>query len=166
MTTTRPVRAATFSVLALAIAMAAAGCGKDGGGASGPPDLTLFVGTWNVAVGQLIITCNDDNMEAFQVTQPTTFVMGSAADLLDSDATCPLLYDVTGNIARALPFQTCDDPNVITKMFVDEDTFTVDGNGMATHDATGHLQGFINITQGQSVKCTFKETGIYRRPAS
>src|SRR5882724_10733853 len=145
----RPARAFTLSTLVLACTAGVTGCGSSGG-PSGPPDLTPFIGTWNVAAAELNITCSDDGAQAIQITQPTTFVMGSAdSDLIDTDATCPVLYDVTGRIARALPGQSCSDPQVITKMYLDEATSTVDATGMATHQASGKLQGFINIMLGE-----------------
>ena len=152
-------------VLALAITIAVAGCGKDPdpNQSVGPADLTPFVGTWNVAAAGLTVTCTDHSTKAIAINQPTVLVMGTDSDLLDTDATCPVKYKVTGRIARALPQQTCDEPQLPTQMHVLDDTFTVDDTGMATHEASGNLDGFINIALGESVKCTFAEMGIYRR---
>jgi hypothetical protein len=154
----------SLSILALALAAGGAGCDSPADPAnSGPPDLTPFVGTWSVAAGGLTISCTDHSVQALPINQPTVFVKGTDSDLLDTDATCPVAYDVSSHIARALPGQSCDHPQVITRMYLLEDTFTVGDDGMAVHEASGKLDGFINITLGETVNCTFSEMGIYRR---
>jgi hypothetical protein len=155
----------SITLVALALAAGGAGCGNDDAN-SGPPDLMPFVGSWSVAAAGLTISCTDHSAQAITINTPTVFVMGTESDLLDNDATCPVAYDVSSNIARALPGQSCDHPDVITRMHLLEDTFTVGGDGMATHQASGTLDGFINITLGETVTCTFSEMGIYRRGGS
>ncbi len=156
----------SLSILAFALAAGGAGCGQDSSANSGPPDLTPFVGTWSVAAAGLTISCTDHSVQALPINQPTVFVMGTDSDLLDTDVTCPVAYDVSSHIARALPGQSCDHPQVITRMHLLEDTFTVGDDGMAVHEASGTLDGFINITLGETVTCTFSEMGIYRRGAT
>jgi hypothetical protein len=155
----------SITILALAWAVGSAGCGEDSAN-SGPPDLTPFVGTWSVAAAGLTISCTDHSVQAITVNAPTVFVAGTASDLVDSDATCPVAYDVSSHIAHALPGQICDHPDVITRMHLLEDTFTIGDDGMATHQASGKLDGFINITLGETVECNFTEMGIYRRAGS
>ena len=162
------VRAITTSTLALAfvLALGVTGCGQSDGNdpANLPKDLSLFIGTWNVAAAQLNTACTDKGGGAVAVNQPTTLVKGTISDLEDIDATCPVLYNVSGHIARALPDQTCDNPDLPSRMFIMDDTFTVDGAGMATHQASGRLGGFINISLGETVQCTFTEMGVYLGP--
>jgi len=90
-------------------------------------------------------------------------VMGTDSDLIDDDPTCPVLYNVSGGVAHALPGQTCNNPEVITLMHLLNGTFTPGKGAMATHNASGKLDGYINITLGETVFCTFNEMGVYRR---
>jgi hypothetical protein len=159
-------RAALVLLFAGALAVGTTGCGNsDGGGSTNvPKDLTPFIGTWNVATAQLTTTCTDNGGRAMTVSQATTLIMGVTSDLVDNDPTCPVLYDVSGLVARAQPNQTCDNPDLPSRMYIMDDTFTVDGTGMATHQASGKLGGFINISLGETVQCTFTEMGVYRGP--
>ena len=79
------------------------------------------------------------------------------------DPTCPVLYNVSGGVAHALPGQSCDNPAVITRMHLLEGTFTPENGAMATHNASGKLDGYINISIGNTVFCTYNEMGVYRR---
>jgi hypothetical protein len=159
-------RAALVLGFACALAVGCAGCGNsDGAGPmNDPKDLTLFIGTWNVVTAQLTTTCTDHGGRAMTVSKATTLIMGVTSGLVDNDPTCPVLYDVSGRVARAQPNQTCDNPDLPSRMYFMDDTFTVDGTGMATHKASGKLGGFINISLGETVQCTFTEMGTYSGP--
>jgi len=90
-------------------------------------------------------------------------VLGGSSDLVDTDATCPVLYDVAGTVATALPGQSCTHPDVITRMNLVEDTFTTADGVTATHRASGRLTSYNDITSGNPVQCDFFEMGVYER---
>ena len=145
-------------ILALALSVSSAGCGDQG-----PPDLTPFLGTWSVSAAAITVLCDDNSVKAISVTNPTVMVMGTDSDLINDDPTCPVLYNVSGGVAHALPGQSCDNPAVITRMHLLEGTFTPENGAMATHNASGKLDGYINISIGNTVFCTYNEMGVYRR---
>jgi hypothetical protein len=153
------IRSIAARLLALGITAGASGCGND----NGPPDLTPFLGTWSVSAAAITVLCSTNTVKAITVTDPIVFVKGSTSDLLDDDPTCPVQYDVSGAIARALPGQTCDNPEVITRMHLLEGSFTPEPGAMARLSASGELDGFIDITLGETVRCTFNEMGVFRR---
>lgn len=146
-------------VLALVVFAGAAGCG----GNDGPPDLTPFLGTWSVSASAITVLCSNNTVKAVTVKDPIVFVMGSTSDLLDDDATCPVKYDVSGGVAHAQPGQSCDNPDVITPMHLMEGSFTPEAGAMARLSASGELDGFIDITLGETIRCTYNEMGVYRR---
>jgi hypothetical protein len=152
--------ATLIGVLVLALGAAAAGCG---GAKPAPPDLSKFVGSWDVTSGALTISCTDHRVQAIAVTEPTRLVLGASSDLVDNDAICPVLYDVVGTVASALPGQSCTHPDVITKMNLLEDRFTTTDGVTATHMASGRLNSYIDITSGNPVQCDFVEMGVYQR---
>jgi hypothetical protein len=143
-----------------ALAGAATGCGGD---KPAPADLSKFVGSWSVTSGALTISCTDHRVQVIAITEPTQLILGTGSDLIDTDATCPVLYDVVGTVASALPGQTCNHPDVITKMNLFNDTFTTADGVTATHEASGALNSYNDITLGNPVNCTFVEMGLYQR---
>ena len=154
--------AALVLTCALSLAAGAAGgCGED----TKAPDLTPFIGTWMPAVAAITTFCDDGNVKTVQVTKPIVMVKSSNADLIDDDASCPVLYDVSGGVARALPGQFCDNPDVITRMHLLDGTFTPQPGAMVMLNASGRLDGYINISVGNTVRCTYDEMGVYRRGA-
>jgi hypothetical protein len=164
------VRSLAVSVLACFVSAFSAGCGEnkgaagDGGGVDAPPpDLTPFLGTWSVTAAAITVLCDDNTVKAISITKPTVMVVGTQSDLRDDDATCPVLYNVSGTVAQALPGQSCDNPDVITRMHLLEGTFTIEQGAMAKHTASGKLDGYINISIGRTVLCTYSEMGVYRR---
>jgi len=152
------VRSVSVLFLALALSAFSTGCGD-----KGPPDLTPFIGTWSVAAAAITVLCSDNTVKAISVTKPTVMVMGTRSDLVDDDPTCPVLYDVSGGVAHALPGQSCDNPAAPTRMHLGDGTFTPEQGAMATHNASGTLDGYIDISKGNSVSCTYNEMGVYRR---
>jgi hypothetical protein len=151
-------RSTAILALASALSVASAGCGED----KAAPDLTLFLGSWNPVVAAITTFCSDGIVKTITISKPTVMVMGTDSDLLDDDPTCPVKYDVAGDIARALPGQSCDNPDVITRMHLVDGTFTHEQGIMATHAASGTLDGYINISVGNTVTCTYNEMGVYR----
>lgn len=141
---------------------AMAGCGSDGA-PSPTSDPTLFVGTWNVVAGVLSIVCSNGVVQTIEITTPTTFVMGTTSDIADTDATCPLFYDVAGDVATGLSGQSCTRPDVITKMNFEDLTFTLHAGGLGALSASGTLDRFNDITVGSPVNCTWTESGMYKR---
>jgi hypothetical protein len=152
----------SFAVLALVLVAAAgavsAGCGES------PPDLTPYLGTWTVSASAITVLCDDNTVKAITVTNPVVMVKGTQSDLIDADTTCPILYDVSDGAAQALPDQSCNNPDVITAMHLLKGSFKLDKTAnMATLAASGKLDGYINISSGNTVFCTFNEMGVYRR---
>lgn len=152
-------RSSAALVLTFALTAASAGCGDS----KGAPDLKPFLGTWMPIVAAITTFCDDGTVKTIQITKPTVMVMGTNSDLLHDDATCPVLYDVSDSVARALPGQSCTNPDVITRMHLMDGTFTIEQATMARHAASGTLDGYINISLGNTVRCTYDEMGVYRR---
>ena len=151
-------RSIAVLVLAMASGAATAGCGDS------PPDLTLYLGTWTVAASAITVLCDDNTVKAITVTSPVVMVRGTESDLIDDNPTCPVLYDVSDGAAQALPGQSCNHPDVITQMHLMKGSFTLDKTAnMATLSASGKLDGFINISDGNTVFCTYNQMGVYRR---
>ncbi|HET6146131.1 MAG TPA: hypothetical protein VFH68_01255 [Polyangia bacterium] len=152
--------ARSIAAFSLTLALSAsAGCGES----KGAPDLTPFLGTWSVSAAAITVLCDDNSVKAISVTDPTVMVMGTDSDLVDDNPTCPVRYDVSGGVAHAQPGQSCNHPDVVTPMHLLDGTFTLEGAAMAKHNASGKLDGYINISLGQTVLCTFNEMGVYRR---
>jgi hypothetical protein len=128
-----------------------------------PVDLTQFVGTWNVVAATLTVTCSNNFNDALTVTDPLIFTLGAGFDLANTGPVCPLRYDVVGHTASALPGQTCDNPDVITTMHFDTDTFATSDGMIGAHHSTGALTQYNDISQGNPVRCTFVAEGAYQR---
>lgn len=145
-------------VLAAATGAASIGCGKS------PPDLTPYLGTWTVSASAITVLCDDNTVKAIKVTNPVVMVKGTQSDLINADATCPVLYDVSDGAAQALPGQSCTNPDAPTPMQLLKGSFTLDKTAnMGTLVGSGKLDGYINITSGNTVFCTFNQMGVYRR---
>ena len=147
----------SIAVLVLAVASGAVSFGCD---SNAPPDLTPYLGTWSVAASAITVLCNDNSVKAITVTQPVVMVKGTKSDLINDDPTCPVLYDVSAGAAHALPGQSCDRPDVITRMHLLEGTFMPEMGAMATLSASGQLDQYINISSGNTVLCN--QMGVYR----
>jgi hypothetical protein len=156
------IKAAILTAAApLALAAALAGCG----GSGGPPDLSKFIGTWTVVSGLLATHCSNDFQQSIPITQPTTFIAGSTSHLVDSDAVCPIRYDVSGAVAEALPGQSCMNPDVISKLNILHASFTTTDGVTATYGARGGQDQYNDITAGSPVRCIWAETATYQRSA-
>lgn len=159
-----PPRAAVLAfaaVLVAALVTALGACRRQ----PAAPDLSKFLGTWNVVSGALTITCSTRTKEVrtLPVTEPITFVRGTASPLLDASPVCPIKYDVVDGVATALPGQTCAHPKVVTKLLLATDTFTTADGVTGTLDVSGKQDGYIDIVMGWPVKCTFTGTASYKR---
>jgi hypothetical protein len=109
------------------------------------------------------IVCSNSTVQSVQITTPTTFALGTTSDIVDTDATCPISYDVAGDVATALPGQSCARADVITKLQLEDVTFTLVSGGGAVHSGSGKLERFNDITVGSPVSCTWTQSGMYRR---
>jgi len=151
-------RSIAVLVLAVATGAVSTGCGDS------PPDPTPYLGTWTVAASAITVLCDDNTVKAITVTNPVVMVKGTHSDLLDDNATCPVLYNLSDGAAQALPGQDCNHPDVITPMHLLKGSFTLDKTGnMGTLTASGKLDGYINISSGNTVFCTYNQMGVYRR---
>jgi hypothetical protein len=138
-------------------------CG--GSSTDGTTDLSKFLGTWNLASGILATICDNGYAQLIPMTGPTTFVAGTTSQLLDTDPVCPVRYDVSGSVATAQPGQSCDHPQVITTLNIENATFTTTDGTNASYTAGGRQGGYDDITLGRSVHCTWGETATYQRSA-
>jgi hypothetical protein len=153
----RSCNAGLASILVLTVCLG--GCRHKEPGA----DLSKFLGTWDVVTGNLTLTCSTKQVRTIPVTEPIVFVAGTSSPLLDSSAVCPVRYDVSGNVATALPGQTCLHPKVVTRLNLEVGTFTTVDGASGTLEASGHEDGFIDIKMGWPVNCTFTRSASYKR---
>src|SRR5262249_39230283 len=142
---TRLGRTWTWASLLLAVAATVPGCGGSSA-PSQPPDPSRFVGTWEVVASLLSVVCSNGGKQTVEITAPTTFALGTTSDLVDTDPTCPIRYDVAGDVATAQPRQRCARPELITTLNLDDVTFTLSGGGSAAHAGSGVLDRFNDIT--------------------
>jgi len=161
-------------VFAWLLASLSAGCGGSdglspgdggngpGGGDGGGKNLQLFIGTWHVASG--IETLNCAGQTDTSAVTDTIWQMGTTSDLLQPpDSTdCPLLANVSGNTATAVPNQSCSETmsgSTLT-LTLTSYTFTVAASGTT---ATDNGSGAALVTGAISTSCTLTENATYTK---
>jgi hypothetical protein len=137
-------------VLALGLALAAAGCG------SSAPDIDAFVGAWT-ATGSVVTRCGTGPGNSSNLNETITITKGVGAPLLVVVGDCSLQMDVNGDVASVRPGQMCkvSRNNVTTNATYGAGTFTAMGI-----KATFDLSASFTVGEGALVlSCTYTATG-------
>lgn len=151
----------------------AAGCGSDGlstGDAGnngdkgdGGKNLQLFIGTWQPTSGSETLNCTGQP-QTDSITDNTIWQMGTTSDLVQppDSSGCPLLANVSGNTATALPSQSCTESmsGLTLVLTVKSYTFTVAAGGTT---ATESASGTAVTTGVAALSCTVTESATYKK---
>jgi hypothetical protein len=167
----------SIGVTTLLLVLGVTGCGPNGGpkpaDAGGvdaaadadPKGLARFIGTWNPTSGSVQLVC-DGAVSASDITDPDIWVKGTASDLFQTEG-CQLEANLSGDVATALPAQTCDTTDQTgaagTLTFTTY-TFTLASSGSTAGESSSGTAVFTASTGTGS--CTFTETAAYSKAGS
>jgi hypothetical protein len=137
--------------------------GENGGTGDGGKNLSLFIGTWQPTSGSETVNCAGQP-QTDAITDNTIWQMGTTSDLVQppDSSGCPLLANVSGSTATALPHQSCTQSmsGLTLTLTITSYTFTVAASGTtATETASGTA-----VTSGTAaVSCTVTESAMYKK---
>lgn len=137
------------------------------GGAPGTVDFALFTGTWTVDSGSTTTTCSGKtNTTAATPGGTDTVDLGTDSDLIfNADTQCPILADVTGQVATGQSGQACsfDDPSsgLSYDLYFTHFDFKVSAGGQTATATISSTVLVSNPTTGASQSCTSAETYNY-----
>lgn len=148
-----------IKIVGLLSALALSACGGDKG-----EDVGMFIGTWQPTSGTMTEVCQGATYTDSLTN--VTWSAGVSSDLVQpvANGVCALMADVRGATATGVPGQSCSASNGsggTVMMTFGGYTFVVSPDGRtATENASGNITYFSG---GETLPCTFNETGSYQK---
>jgi hypothetical protein len=132
-------------------------------------NLTAFLGTWQLTSGQQDLSnCTNPNADGNTLEATTiqlVFTVGTTSDLVgkyqgQGSSGCSFNVNVSGNVATALPNQTCTEVGTSETDLLSLASYTFTLSGTASDEAAN---GTITDEADTSITCDFQGEGTYQK---